>query len=240
MISPAAIGLLVFALVMVLAREHRPESRRAHPKTRPQGPPIWTALLPGGCRALGVLAVALSVFVVGALAAVILATGGLGAWIGFRQRGVRARHRAVDRATPDLVNLFVLAASVGHPVHRSLELVAPRAPLAVRPILTAACRRVARGAPLAPVLGDVGRELGPLGTTLTNALVVGLVTGAPLTPALAGVAEVARDHRRRQAEEAAKRLPVTLLLPLVCCVLPAFTLLAVVPLVAGSFASLRV
>ena len=200
MMSPAAIGLLIFALVMVLARERRPH--RAHRAHR--------------------------------------APCGLGAWIGSPRRGERARRRAVDRATPDLVDLFVLATSVGHPVHRSLELVAPRAPVALRPTLAAACARVARGAPLAAVLGDVGRELGPLGTTLTDALVAGLVTGAPLGPALAAVAEVARDHRRRQAEEAAKRLPVTLLLPLVCCVLPAFTLLAVVPLVAGSFASLRV
>ena len=192
--SPAAVGLLVFALVMVLAQKQRPP----------------------------------------------LATGGPGARSGFRRRGARARRGAVDRATPDLVDLFVLASSVGHSVHRSLELVAPRAPLAVRPTLAMACARVARGAPLAQVLGEVGRELGPLGTTLTDALVAGLVTGAPLGPPLAGVAEVARDHRRRQAEEAAKRLPVTLLLPLVCCVLPAFTLLAVVPLVAGSFASLRV
>lgn len=189
---------------------------------------------------LGALSLACLVVVVGVPAAVILAFGGLGAWVAMRRRAVADRNGAIDRATPDLVDLFVLAASVGHPVHRSLELVAPRAPVAVRPQLEAACARVGRGAPLAPVLGDLGRELGLLGTSLTDALVAGLVTGAPLGPALAGVAEVARDHRRRHAEEAAKRLPVTLLLPLVCCVLPAFTLLAVVPLVAGSFASLRV
>ena len=193
-------------------------------------------------RVVGLGAVSLSclVFVVGVPAAVILALCGLGAWVAVLRRGVADRRRALDRATPDLVDLFVLAASVGHPVQRSLELVAPRAPVAVRPHLEAACSRVRRGAPLAPVLGDLGRELGLLGTALTDALVAGLVTGAPLGPTLAGVAEVARDHRRRNAEEAAKRLPVTLLLPLVCCVLPAFTLLAVVPLIAGSFASLRV
>ncbi len=189
---------------------------------------------------LGALALACLVFVLGLPAAMILALLGMGAWVAVRRRAVADHRRAIDRATPDLVDLFVLAASVGHPVHRSLELVAPRAPVVVRPLLAAACARVRRGAPLAPVLGDLGRELGLLGTSLTDALVAGLVTGAPLGPALAGVAEVARDHRRRHAEEAAKRLPVTLLLPLVCCVLPAFTLLAVVPLLAGSLASLRV
>ena len=40
--------------------------------------------------------------------------------------------------------------------------------------------------------------------------------------------------RRRRAEEAARRLPVQLLFPLVLCVLPAFVLLAVVPLLLAA------
>ena len=44
--------------------------------------------------------------------------------------------------------------------------------------------------------------------------------------------------RRREAEERARRLPVQLLFPLVVCVLPAFGLLAVVPLLAGSLPAL--
>jgi tight adherence protein C len=48
-----------------------------------------------------------------------------------------------------------------------------------------------------------------------------------------------RADRRRRAEEAARRVPVKLLFPLVLCVLPAFALLTVAPLLAGALGSLR-
>ncbi len=62
--------------------------------------------------------------------------------------------------------------------------------------------------------------------------------GTPLGPSLARAAVEARARRRRHAEEAARRLPVTLLFPLVLTTLPAFFLLAIVPLLAGSLGSL--
>ena len=46
------------------------------------------------------------------------------------------------------------------------------------------------------------------------------------------------DPTRRAAEIRARKLPVLLLFPLVLCTLPAFGLLTVAPLVAGTFDSL--
>ena len=62
--------------------------------------------------------------------------------------------------------------------------------------------------------------------------------GVPLTEGLDRVAREARLERRRRAEERARRLPVLLLFPLVLCVLPAFGLLTVVPLLVGSLPDL--
>jgi hypothetical protein len=48
-------------------------------------------------------------------------------------------------------------------------------------------------------------------------------------------------QRRRQAEAAARELPVRLALPLVCCTLPSVAVLTVVPVIVaalGSFPSL--
>lgn len=154
-----------------------------------------------------------------------------------RQRALRAR--AVDAAVPDLVDLFLVAAAAGHPVASCLRLVAPRSPPAVRSVLLAAQHRVERGRPLAPVLADLGPELGALGPALCGALAGSAATGAPLGPALDRVSLLARDRRRREAEGRARRLPVTMLFPLVACVLPAFVLLAVVPLLVASLAALR-
>ncbi|MFT7474812.1 MAG: hypothetical protein ACI81L_001744, partial [Verrucomicrobiales bacterium] len=52
-----------------------------------------------------------------------------------------------------------------------------------------------------------------------------------------------RDFRRRRAmdlDTAAQRLTISLLFPLVVCILPAFVLLAVVPLLLSALAGLPV
>ena len=74
---------------------------------------------------------------------------------------------------------------------------------------------------------------------LVAALVASDRYGAPLADNLARLADEVRRDRRRRAEEAARRVPVKLLFPLVTCVLPAFALLTVAPLLAGALRSLR-
>ena len=46
-------------------------------------------------------------------------------------------------------------------------------------------------------------------------------------------------QRRRRAEVAARKLPVKLLFPLVLCILPAFALLTVVPVIVSSLRALE-
>lgn len=187
----------------------------------------------------GMLVLAVAAMVGPMVALAMSALVGIG-----RLRSARARRltqqRARDAAVPDLVDLFRVAAVAGHPVGSCLRLVAPRAPAAVRPMLMSAQAQVDSGRPVAAVLNDLGHELGPLGPALTGALGGSATTGAPLGPALERVSLLARDHRRRAAEARVRRLPVTMLFPLVACVLPAFVMLAVVPLLAASFATLRI
>ena len=73
---------------------------------------------------------------------------------------------------------------------------------------------------------------------LARALATAVEEGVPLEPALRRVAAEARDRRRRAAEEAARRVPVRLLFPLVACTLPAFVVLTVVPLLVVGLDSL--
>ena len=74
---------------------------------------------------------------------------------------------------------------------------------------------------------------------LVAALVASERYGAPLSSGLERLAVDVRRERRHRAEEAARRIPVKLLFPLVGCTLPAFALLTVAPLVAGALRSLR-
>jgi tight adherence protein C len=155
-----------------------------------------------------------------------------------RTRTTRRRaEREVRRSLPDVVDLFRLAAGAGLSVHQAVAAVAERAPEPVGPVLRLAARRAGMGERLGEALDalDVlGDPVRPLRAALTSAARY----GAPLGPTLERVGEDARMLRRREAEERARRLPVQLLFPLVVCVLPAFGLLAVVPLLAGSLPAL--
>lgn len=154
----------------------------------------------------------------------------------------RARGRRVrldrDQAVPELVDLFRLAASAGQPVATALHTVAARAPRPLRPAAENACAHLRAGGSVADALAHLGAGLGPSGAELVAALVDAARSGTALLPVLDRVAHTARNRRTRAAEEAARRLPVTLLFPLAGCVLPAAVLLAVVPVLAASLSSL--
>lgn len=195
----------------------------------------------GGRHRIVVLAAGillLSVVVYGPLAAAGAALAGLLARA-FTRRRVSARQRAErDRALPELIDLFLLAASAGLPVATALPVVASRAPMPLRPALARANGRLERGAPLADALQGMREELGSRAVALVDVLGAAARTGSPLVPSLHQVVATARDERTRAAEEAARRLPVSLLFPLACCVLPAAVLLALVPVIASSLSSL--
>jgi tight adherence protein C len=183
---------------------------------------------------------------IAALAAVARpAFGGALLSVAVAARIIVVRHRRVevarrrDGAIPDLVDLFAIAASAGLPVASALPLVAPRAPPALAASVNRAARHVTSGGALGEALADLRRDLGPDGHDLVRALEEGARTGTPLAPVLGAVASTARDRQARRAEERARRLPVTLLFPLVCCTLPAAVLLALVPILVSSIGSLR-
>lgn len=173
--------------------------------------------------------------------ALALVAGASGAAAGPVSEHLRLRREraAVAAAVPDLVDLFLVSASAGSPVVASLSAVAPRAPAPVVPAVRSAHDRFGRGLPLVECLAELGDALGPTGEPLTEALAQATSAGVPLVPLLEGVAATARDERRRRAQEAARRLPVTMLFPLVLCILPAAVLLAVVPVLLVSVASLH-
>jgi hypothetical protein len=92
---------------------------------------------------------------------------------------------------------------------------------------------------LVTALQQYGDELGRSGHELVAILIASERDGAPLARGLERAADAVRRAQRRDLERRARRLPVTLLVPLVCCVLPAFVVLTVVPLLAGSLGDLR-
>jgi len=177
------------------------------------------------------------------LAGVELAVAaGLGAAV--RGRWRRARDGTgpdvaqVARDLPDLVDLLTLAVGAGLSVPAALPVVAPVAPDALRGDLRSVVAAIDGGRSADDAVAELADAWGSPARPLVHALADHLRYGTPVVPALERVAAEARTHRRRAAETRARRLPVLLLFPLVLCTLPAFGLLTVAPLVAGTFDSL--
>lgn len=150
-----------------------------------------------------------------------------------RQRGELLRH------LPEVADLLVLAVGAGLTVPLAVAAVARRAPGPLAPALRQVTSEVAMGRRLADALDDVPNRLGDDVRPLIAALVASDRYGASLLDTLVRLSGELRADRRRRAEEAARRVPVKLLFPLVFCTLPAFALLTVAPLIAGALRSLR-
>jgi pilus assembly protein TadC len=165
------------------------------------------------------------------------------AWFG-RVRWVRARAQrrarvAIAVALPDVIDLFVVAIGAGLTATLAVRQLAALAPAPFGLAFTEVGRRVDRGQRLADALDALPERLGEPTRPLVAAIGGAERYGAPLGPALELLAHDARRERRRQAEERARTLPVKLCFPLVCCVLPAFVLLTIAPLLAGTARSLH-
>jgi Flp pilus assembly protein TadB len=156
----------------------------------------------------------------------------------FRQRRLRAvRLRAIGSALPECVDLFRLAIGAGHSIHQVIDVVAPHLPALIAPTFVEVRRRSRLGMRLGDALDpldDLGDSFRPLASALRSSA----FDGVPLSASLERVAADARMVRRRHAEERARKLPVRLLFPLITCILPAFGLLTVVPLLVASMPSL--
>lgn len=165
----------------------------------------------------------------------------LAGWVSARRRrhrAARARERAVGQALPDAVDLLALCTRAGLALPIAHGLVAARLAGPVGSALTTAAREAAAGRGRADALVDALVPLGDRAATLAHVLAEHLRYGVPLAPALDRLGVELRAARRRRAEEDARRVPVRLLGPLVACVLPAFGLLTVVPLLAASLRAL--
>jgi tight adherence protein C len=145
----------------------------------------------------------------------------------------------VDASLPEVVDLLILATGAGLSVRQAVSSVAARAdgPLAAELLRVVA--DADRGRRLADALEELPARAGESTRALVAVLLASERYGAAVAPGLERLADEVRADTRRRAEAAARRVPVKLLFPLVTCILPAFGLLTVAPLIAGALRSLR-
>lgn len=140
--------------------------------------------------------------------------------------------KELEKELPELINVFEIAISAGLTVRLAVEAVVeqyqtlPESQKALGKILSS----VRGGRLLADGLAEAPRQLEPL----TIPLIESERYGVELLPALRLAGSEARETNRRKAEILARKAPVRMLFPLVVCILPAFGLLTVLPILIRS------
>ena len=155
------------------------------------------------------------------------------------RRDRRARERQLEASLPEAVDLLALAVGAGCNVSLAVEAAGRRGTGAAAAELARVAAEVRDGRRLADALDALPARAGEAARPLAAALSACERYGAPLVPTLERLGDEVRRQRQRRAEEAARRVPVLLVFPLVLCILPAFALLTVAPLVAGALGQLR-
>jgi len=154
-----------------------------------------------------------------------------------RRSAHNRRQTAADY--PDALDLMVLSIRAGYLPAQAIDEVVPFLPLTLRSAFAAVGDAVQCGARFADALQQLPLRLGAFAQPLVDSLSAAERYGLPLAPVLERLAFEARQQRRRDADAAARELPVRLAVPLVLCTLPSFVLLAIVPLLLGALSSLH-
>ena len=245
--TATALGLAWALLVGLVAARHRPlQTRRVRallhdgaPRHRleehkrldiPVPPPKTLVAIFGG--------IAVSALVFPPLAVGVLAIATLRPLLAKRQRTQRHTN-TVERDVADLVTLLGLAVNAGHNLSGALRVASARGNGPVATAVRTQMALVERGVRLADALEALPDSVGEPVRPFVAALVSCDRYGASVTRTLDRLALDVRTASRQRAEAAARRLPIRLIFPLVTCILPAFGLLTVAPLIAGSLRELR-
>jgi tight adherence protein C len=202
----------------------RGPARSAHSPRRPLR--TWVGLWVAAAVAAGLVSLP--------LAAVVAVAGPLI----YRQRAKAAagrRQQYLADSLPEALDACTVVVGAGGTIRDSVEVLAARGPAPVRALAAEAIQRADAGQTFDQSLRWLQSALGPGYQPLTGALLLAQEQGGSVGLLLARLSAEANASRRRRGELRARRLPVTLLAPLVCCSLPAVLVGAVLPLAIVAF-----
>jgi len=192
--------------------------------------PLWAALAGLGAAA----------FLGGPLGLVAAPIAAIGCWILIGRAeppAVQRDRESARRDLPYLVRLLSSALAAGAAPSEALTVVSAALPGAAAERLTSVAARLSLGADPVATWRDLVSDpaLAPLGRTLARAH----ATGAPVASSVERLADELARNARADVEDRARRVGVKAAVPLGLCLLPAFLLLGVVPVVGGLLARMQ-
>jgi Flp pilus assembly protein TadB len=237
-VTPLVPAVLAGLSVLLLLPPRR-ASGRAGGVVRPRG-----ALSRPSDRSLPVLTgagiAAGTILLVGGGTGVVLGlvAGGLGWAVARRLEppAVRRRREQLTAGLPHAVDLMAASLGAGQAPATAVELVALAVAGPLREELLLVATRLRLGTDPTDVWAELAAhpQLGRLGRCVARSA----ESGTAVADAMERLAQDLRRDARAVVEERARGVGVRAALPLGVCLLPAFLLVGVVPLVAGSFGAL--
>lgn len=216
----------------------RSSSRDGPPPDQPGDPPGGSALRWSGPAAL--VAGAAAWLLVGGLPGALLgaATAVAVPRVLRRFEPARARRERLElqRSAPMVADLLAASLAAGIPVERSLDVIARAVGGVAGQLLAEVHRRMQLGESATAAWAHVGTRPGLEG--IARAVARAGRTGAPLADLLAAEAADLRGRAASAALVEVRAASVRAVLPLGLCLLPAFGLLGIVPVVAGLLVAL--
>jgi len=160
-------------------------------------------------------------------------------WLRWQRRLLqRKRQNEAYRELPLVVDLLRLCIGSGMSVFGALDAVSRHTDGVIAEAFAGVVVKVEHGARTSDALDEVALHLGNPVHNLIWCLTSSERYGSPLSDSLARLSKESRLDQERRSEQAARRLTVQLLFPVAGCSLPAFALLTVVPMIAGSLTTL--
>lgn len=208
---------------------------------RPQGGPItgrsggggsWPAWVPRAACALAGLALGVLLGgIPGVVVGLTAALGGPPLLARLETRAHRQQRLALVAGAPLAADLLAASLAAGVPVERSLPVIARAMGAPVGEQLERVAAHIRLGEPAEVAWSRVAElpGLGPIATTVARSA----RSGAPLAGLLVATADDLREQAAAAALAEVRAVSVRAVLPLGLCLLPAFALLGVLPVVAG-------
>jgi tight adherence protein C len=146
---------------------------------------------------------------------------------------VRQRQNRLDRALPDVLDLFVICMEAGLALNATLNRVADEIRSAYRDFyeeLQITSAELRTGIPWDEAFDHLGRRTGVASVkSLVGLMIQSDRLGASIGDALRNHGDFVRTQRMLRAEEKGAKLPLKLIFPLVLCIFPAMFIVTVGP-----------
>ena len=233
-------GALAALVVLLVLRPRQPTARRPGPT--PTAQPhcdTKTAATPTRRRIIVGVATTAGVLLLGPVTAIAIVAVSLLTRRWRRLSTTRREKRTRVEEMPELIESLVVLIDAGCSPAHAIRAVARRPPPALAQPLDQIVARLSVGVRLTDALDVLTIHVGESARLLVDTITRAEIYGDPLGPLLVRLHDEASRQRRHRGDIAARQLPIRLCFPLVCCTLPSFAILTIVPLLAGAFSSLR-